>query len=60
MFYVSKKKFLQEKNGILDMGVPILGGGSLTAWKKFPRGKTPPQYGNFFDKIPFFSEDVPK
>ena len=30
-------------------------------WEKFPRGKTPlPQYGNFFDEIPFFSEDVPK
>ena len=32
-------------------------------WEKFPRGQTPPplpQYGNFFDEIPFFSEDVPK
>ena len=31
-------------------------------WEKFPRGKTPPlpQYGNFFDEMPFFSEDVPK
>ena len=28
-------------------------------WEKIPRGKTP-QYGNFFDKIPFFSKDVPK
>ena len=35
-----------EKNGIM--------------WEKFPRGQTPPQYGNFFDEIPFFSEDVPK
>ena len=31
-------------------------------WEKFPPGKAPPlpQYGNFFDEIPFFSEDVPK
>ena len=40
------KKFLQEKNGIFDMGVPILGG-------VCPRG-------NFSHIMPFFSEDVPK
>ena len=34
--------------------------------KRYYVGKIPtwadplPQYGNFFDKIPFFSEDVPK
>ena len=32
-------------------------------WEKFPRGKTPPplpQYGNFFEEMPFFSKDVQK
>ena len=43
-----KKKFLQEKNDIFDMGIPILGGGGgLPTCEKFPRNTV-------------FSEDVPK
>ena len=39
-FIFLKKNFLQEKNGIFDMGVPIhiLGGGvgGLPTWEFFP------------------------
>ena len=57
IFYNSKICFLALQD---DFGMQKkLGKTNINKWE-WVRPPPLPQYGNFFDEMPFFSEDVPK